>query len=107
MLLHDIGKMGITDDVLLKGTVLNDKERKLIGRHPVDACELLKSVNVLDAALNIPLYHHERWDGKGYPYQLAGEDVPLSARQFAIVDVWDAMLSDRPYRAAFSRKEAF
>ena len=106
VLLHDIGKMGIPDDVLLKGSVLNAAERKMIGRHPVDAFELLQSVTALKSALDIPLYHHERWDGKGYPYQIKGEEIPLSARIFAIVDVWDAMLSDRPYREAYSRQDA-
>ena len=106
VLLHDIGKMGIPDEVLLKGSVLNEVERKKIGRHPVDAYELLKSVDALKSALDIPLYHHERWDGEGYPYQIEGEDIPLAARMFAIVDVWDAMLSDRPYRKAYSREEA-
>lgn len=106
VLLHDIGKMGIPDDVLLKGSVLNEPERKMIGRHPVDAFELLKSVSALKTALDIPLYHHERWDGKGYPHQMIGEEIPLPARMFAIVDVWDAMLSNRPYRAAYSREDA-
>ena len=106
VLLHDIGKMGIPDEVLLKGSGLNRSERKLIGRHPVYAFELLKNVGALKSALDIPLYHHERWDGEGYPYQIKGEEIPLSARLFAIVDVWDAMLSDRPYRKAFSREEA-
>jgi len=105
-LLHDIGKMGIPDDVLLKGTVLNAEEMRMIGRHPVDAFELLESVEGLKGALDIPLYHHERWDGKGYPYGIAGEEIPLSARIFAVVDVWDAMQTDRPYRKAYSRTEA-
>ncbi len=105
-LLHDIGKMGIPDDVLLKGSRLNAEEMKLIGRHPVDAYELLKSVDGLKGVLDIPLYHHERWDGEGYPYGIAGEDIPLSARIFAVVDVWDAMQTDRPYRKAYSRTES-
>lgn len=105
-LLHDIGKMGIPDEVLLKGSVLNAEEMKLVGRHPVDAFELLKSVEALKGALDIPLYHHERWDGGGYPYGIEGEKIPLSARIFAVVDVWDAMQTDRPYRKAFTRTEA-
>ena len=105
-LLHDIGKMGIPDDVLLKGSLLNAEEMKLIGRHPVDAYELLKSVDGLKEILDIALYHHERWDGKGYPYGIEGEEIPLSARIFAVVDVWDAMQTDRPYRKAYSRTEA-
>lgn len=106
VLLHDIGKMGIPDEVLHKGTQLTVEERKLIGQHPVDAYELLKPVVGLKSALDIPLYHHERWDGEGYPYQLAGEDIPYHARIFAVVDVWDALLSDRPYRKAFSIEDA-
>ena len=105
-LLHDIGKMGIPDGVLLKGSVLNAEEMKLIGRHPIDAYELLKSVDGLKGVLDIPLYHHERWDGEGYPYGMEGEGIPLSARIFAVVDVWDAMQTDRPYRKAYSRTEA-
>ena len=105
-LLHDIGKMGIPDQILHKGAKLTDVERKVIGRHPVDAYELLRPVEGLKSTLDIPLYHHERWDGEGYPYQLAGEDIPYHARIFAVVDVWDALLSDRPYRKAFSREEA-
>jgi len=105
-LLHDIGKMGIPDQVLHKGTSLTKEERKMIGRHPIDAYELLKSVNVLHSALDIPLYHHERWNGEGYPYGLSEEKIPLPARIFAIVDVWDALLTDRPYRKAWPREKA-
>ena len=105
-LLHDIGKMGIADEVLLKGSILNAEEMRLIGHHPVDAFELLKSVEGLKGSLDIPLYHHERWDGEGYPYGIEGEEIPLSARIFAVVDVWDALQTDRPYRKAYSRTEA-
>ncbi|MCJ7733147.1 MAG: HD-GYP domain-containing protein [Anaerolineales bacterium] len=105
-LLHDIGKMGIPDNVLLKETRLTTEERKLIGRHPIHAHELLKSIAGLQAALDIPLYHHERWDGEGYPYRISGEEIPLSARIFSVVDVWDAMQADRPYRKAIARDEA-
>jgi len=105
-LLHDIGKMGIPDEILLKGGKLTKEERKVIGRHPLDAFELLKTVESLQSAIDIPLYHHERWDGKGYPYGIAGEEIPLPARIFAIVDVWDALQTDRPYRKAFTMDEA-
>jgi len=105
-LLHDIGKMGLPDQILHKGSRLTSEERKLIGRHPVEAYDLLKPVEGLKSALDIPLYHHERWDGEGYPYQLAGEEIPYHARIFALVDVWDALCSDRPYRPAFSREKA-
>jgi len=105
-LLHDIGKMGIPDQVLNKGKELTKEERKMIGLHPIDAFNLLGSIDALESALDIPLYHHERWDGGGYPLGLAEEDIPLSARIFAIVDVWDAMLTDRPYRKAWSKGKA-
>ena len=105
-LLHDIGKMGIADEILLKKTHLSKEERKKIGKHPVDAFNLLAPVKVLDNALDIPLYHHERWDGAGYPEGISGEEIPLYARIFAVIDVWDAMLTSRPYRKAFSREEA-
>lgn len=105
-LLHDIGKMGIPDQVLHKQTKLTAEERRLIGKHPVDAYELLKDVEGLKSALEIPLHHHERWNGTGYPYQLAGEEIPYSARIYAVVDVWDALRSDRPYRSALPYKKA-
>jgi len=105
-LLHDIGKMCIPDQVLHKGSQLTDKEWELIGRHPVDAYELLKPVEGLKTALEIPLHHHERWDGEGYPHQLSGEEIPFAARLFAVVDVWDALNTDRPYRKAFTYDEA-
>jgi PAS domain S-box-containing protein len=106
VLLHDVGKMAIPDQILQKGGKLSAQEWKLIGHHPVEAYELLRPVSALRAALDIPLYHHERWDGEGYPYGVKGEEIPFSARLFAIVDVWDAMQSERPYRGAFSREEA-
>ncbi len=105
-LLHDIGKMGIPDQILLKDGRLTKEERKLIGRHPLDAYELLQSIDGLHSALDIPLYHHERWDGNGYPHGLRSEDIPLPARIFAVVDVWDALQTDRSYRKAFPRSEA-
>ncbi|MEJ2411942.1 MAG: GAF domain-containing protein [Anaerolineales bacterium] len=105
-LLHDIGKMAIPDEVLHKRTALSVEERKLIGKHPVAAHDLLKDVEGLKSALDVPLYHHERWDGTGYPYQLEGENIPYLARIFAVVDVWDAMRSDRPYRKAIPKEKA-
>jgi PAS domain S-box-containing protein len=105
-LLHDIGKMGIPDQILLKNGRLTKEERKQIGRHPLDAYELLHSIDGLQSALDIPLYHHERWDGNGYPHGIENEDIPLPARIFAVVDVWDALQTDRPYRKAFTRSEA-
>ncbi len=100
-LLHDIGKMGVPDAVLLKPGPLTEEEQALMRRHPDLAREMLWPVEFLRPALDIPYCHHEKWDGTGYPRGLWGEDIPLSARLFAIVDVWDALRSDRPYRRAW------
>jgi PAS domain S-box-containing protein len=105
-LLHDIGKMGIPDSILLKPGPLTAEEWAIMRRHPVFAFQLLHPIPHLRQALDIPLYHHERWDGAGYPQGLAGEQIPLAARIFAVADVWDALRSDRPYRSAWSESEA-
>lgn len=105
-LLHDIGKMGVPDNVLLKPGSLNDDEWIIMRKHPVFAQEMLSSIPFLEKAIDIPYCHHEKWDGSGYPRGLKGEDIPLSARIFAIVDVWDALRSDRPYRPAWTDEEA-
>ncbi|WP_161883540.1 PAS domain S-box protein [Deinococcus alpinitundrae] len=105
-LLHDIGKMGIPDTVLLKPGKLTDDEWVLMKRHPEYAVRLLSPIKFLRPALDIPQYHHEKWDGSGYPLGLAGEAIPLTARAFAVVDVYDALTSDRPYRKAWSRERA-
>lgn len=105
-LLHDIGKMGIPDQVLNKGKELTKEERKMLGRHPIDAFDLLGQIDALQSARDIPLHHHERWDGEGYPQGLKGEEIPFQARIFAIVDVWDALSTDRPYRDAWPRDKA-
>ncbi len=97
-LLHDIGKMGIPDGILLKPGGLTPEERAIVRQHPVLAYEMLRPIQFLSRALEIPWCHHERWDGGGYPRGLKEEDIPFSARIFAIVDVWDALISDRPYR---------
>jgi GAF domain-containing protein/HAMP domain-containing protein len=97
-LLHDIGKIGIPDSILLKPGPLTDEEWKIMRMHPVYAYEMLAPIDYLQPALDIPHYHHEKWDGSGYPQGLKGEQIPLVARLFAIVDVWDALRSDRPYR---------
>jgi PAS domain S-box-containing protein/putative nucleotidyltransferase with HDIG domain len=104
-LLHDIGKMGIPDQILLKPGRLTDPEWQIMRRHPVYSYEMLAAIDFLRPALDIPYCHHERWDGRGYPRGLAGEEIPLSARIFALVDVWDALLSDRPYRPAWPEKK--
>jgi PAS domain S-box-containing protein len=102
-LLHDIGKMGVPDNILLKPGPLSSDEWVIMKQHPENAYHLLKDVEYLRQALEIPYSHHEHWDGSGYPRGLIGEEIPLSARIFAIVDVWDALLSDRPYRPAWNR----
>jgi len=104
-LLHDIGKMGIPDSILQKPGKLSDEEWQIMRQHPVFAFEWLSPIQYLQPALEIPYAHHERWDGTGYPRGLEGEQIPLAARIFAIVDVWDALNSDRPYRKAWSREK--
>ena len=103
-LLHDIGKMGIPDSILHKPGPLTDQEREVMKSHPTVAYNLLSLTPFLRKALNIPYYHHERWDGTGYPHGLKGVTIPLEARIFAVVDVWDALSSDRPYRKAWPQK---
>ncbi|HAV75974.1 MAG TPA: hypothetical protein DCX53_01325 [Anaerolineae bacterium] len=97
-LLHDIGKMAIPDSILLKPGGLTDEERELIMKHPVYAYEMLSPIEFLRPAIDIPHYHHEKWDGTGYPSGLKGEDIPFAARIFPVIDVWDALTSNRPYR---------
>jgi PAS domain S-box-containing protein len=104
-LLHDIGKMGVPDHILLKPGPLTDEEWDVMKQHPENAYKLLSPIPFLKSALDIPYYHHERWDGSGYPQGLQGEQIPLSARIFSVVDVWDALSSDRPYRKAWSREK--
>jgi PAS domain S-box-containing protein len=104
-LLHDIGKMGIPDGILLKPGSLTDAEEEIMQRHPTYAYEMLSPIPYLRPALDIPYCHHERWDGAGYPRGLKGEEIPLAARIFAVVDVWDALRSDRPYRSAWPEEE--
>jgi putative nucleotidyltransferase with HDIG domain len=97
-LLHDIGKMAIPDAILLKPGTLTAEEWTVMRQHPVYAHDLLWPIEYLRPALDIPWCHHEKWDGSGYPRGLKGEQIPLAARLFAVVDVWDALRSDRPYR---------
>lgn len=105
-LLHDIGKMAVPDSLLLKPGKLTEEEWKVMARHPTTAFELLMPIEFLRPALDIPYAHHERWDGTGYPRRLAGEKIPLAARIFTVVDVFDALTSERPYRKAWSEEKA-
>ena len=100
-LLHDIGKMAIPDRILKKPGRLTPEERKIIETHPVEGYKLLEHIQYLDSANKISLYHHEKWDGSGYPEGLRGEEIPFIARLFTIVDVWDAVTSNRPYAPAW------
>ncbi len=105
-LLHDVGKIGIPDYILLKPGALNEEERNIMQTHASFGYELLKPIKYLEEALVVPYCHHERWDGAGYPRQLKGDEIPFLARIFAIADVYDAMTSNRPYRAARTSQEA-
>ncbi len=104
-LLHDIGKMGVPDSILLKPGALTDEEWVVMKMHPTFARQMLERIHYLKPALDIPYCHHEKWDGSGYPRGLSGKQIPLPARIFAVVDVWDALGSDRPYRPAWPRSE--
>jgi putative two-component system response regulator len=106
-LLHDVGKLGIPDSILLKPGKLTDEEWRIMCQHPIYAHQWLSQIAYLQSALDIPYCHHEKWDGTGYPRGLKGEEIPIAARLFAIIDVWDAITSDRPYRKAMSRQDAY
>jgi PAS domain S-box-containing protein len=105
-LLHDIGKMGVPDNILLKPGELTKEEWQQMRMHPVYAYDLLSHIAYLHEALDIPYCHHEKWDGSGYPRGLKDDEIPLVARIFAVVDVWDALISERPYRAAWTKEKA-
>jgi putative nucleotidyltransferase with HDIG domain len=105
-LLHDIGKMGVPDYILLKPEELTDEEQHIMRQHPQLAYDMLEPIAYLRDALNIPYCHHEKWDGTGYPNGLSGTQIPLEARLFTIVDVWDAITTDRPYRKSWPKKKA-
>lgn len=106
VLLHDIGKMGITNRVLSKPGPLSKGEWRVLREHPTVAKNLLEPIEFLRPAIDIPYCHHERWDGSGYPRGLVGEEIPLAARIYAVVDVYDALLSERPYGKVWSRADA-
>jgi putative nucleotidyltransferase with HDIG domain len=105
-MLHDIGKMAIPDSILLKPGPLTTEEWEMIRQHTRYAYELLWPISYLGPAIDIPHFHHERWDGSGYPDGLKGNEIPLAARLFAVIDVFDALTSPRPYRAAWDRAAA-
>jgi HD-GYP domain-containing protein (c-di-GMP phosphodiesterase class II) len=105
VLVHDIGKMGVPDNILRKAGPLTEEEWVEMRKHPQYAFDLLYPIYYLRPALDVAYYHHEWWDGSGYPSGIKGHNIPLSARIFAVVDVWDAMLSDRPYRAAMKKRD--
>jgi putative two-component system response regulator len=105
-LLHDMGKIGVPDSILHKPDTLSDEEWVIMRKHPQLAYDMLHPIEYLHPALDIPYNHHEKWDGTGYPRGLKEEEIPMSARLFAIADVWDALTSDRPYRAAWSEEQA-
>src|SRR5271157_2116049 len=105
-LLHDIGKIGVPDGILYKTDELTQKEWEILRQHPTYAYEMLSPISYLKPALDIPYCHHEKWDGTGYPQGLKGEQIPLAARIFVVVDVWDAVTNNRPYRSAWSKEQA-
>jgi HD-GYP domain-containing protein (c-di-GMP phosphodiesterase class II) len=105
-LLHDVGKIGISDSILLKAGALSTGERVEMKKHPEFGADILRGVKFLEGALPVVLYHQERWDGSGYPKGLKGEEIPWAARIFAVIDVYDALASDRPYRQSMSRSYA-
>lgn len=105
-LLHDIGNMRIPESILVKPARLNEKEWEIVRKHPVYAYEILSGIPYLRPALSIPYAHHEKWDGTGYPRGLKGAEIPLAARIFAVVDVYDALCSNRPYRQAWDKERA-
>jgi len=105
-LLHDMGKIGVPDAILHKPDKLTDDEWKIMRKHPQLAYNMLYPIEYLRPALDIPYCHHEKWDGTGYPRQLKNTEIPLAARLFAVVDVWDAVTSDRPYRPAWTQEAA-
>lgn len=105
-LLHDVGMLGIPESIVNKPGKLDDTERALVEQHPTFARLLLEPVEMLRGALDIPVHHHERWDGRGYPHGLSREQIPFAARIFAVVDVWDSLTTDQPYRPAWGEDVA-
>jgi len=106
-LLHDMGKMALPDSILHKPSALTDEEWEIMRRHPAYAYDMLSPIAYLRPALDIPYCHHEKWDGTGYPRGLIGEKIPLAARIFSVIDVWDALWSERPYRLSRPSQEVY
>ena len=104
-LLHDIGKLQLPEEIIYKTGPLSEHEWRIMRRHPMYAVDLLRAIPELQAAVPIPYCHHEKWDGSGYPRGLKGQDIPQEARIFSVVDVWDALTSDRIYRAAWPEQQ--
>lgn len=106
-LLHDIGKWAVPQEIIQKPGPLDERELKMMRVHPIAGVQMIQDVKILEPAFDVIRYHHEKWDGTGYPYGLSGEDIPLPARIFAVADVFDALTADRPYRKrAFTFDEA-
>jgi len=105
--LHDIGKIAIPDSILYKKAALTDEEWEIMRMHPIYAQQILAPIPYLSRSVDIPYYHHEHWDGSGYPHKLRGEQIPLAARIFSIVDVWDSLRRDRPYHSAWHEDEVY
>jgi len=105
-MLHDLGKIGVSDSILLKKGKLTKKEFQEIKKHPQIGADIIRPIQFLHNLVPFIFYHHERWDGKGYPSGIKGEDIPMGARIIAIADVYQALISDRPYHKAFSVKKA-
>lgn len=105
-MLHDIGKIGIPDSILIKPGPLTEEEWRVMKTHPTIAKDMLSEIDHLNPTVQIPYSHHERWDGKGYPQGLKGEEIPLAARIFSVIDVWDALTHDRVYKKAWSDEQA-
>ena len=106
VLLHDLGKMAVPDSILNKAGPLTELEWEVMRRHPIYAYQFLSSIDYLAPALEIPCCHHEKWDGTGYPRGLKGDQIPLSARIFAVIDVWDSLTSERVYRSTWTKEQA-
>ncbi|MGQ9733662.1 MAG: HD-GYP domain-containing protein, partial [Candidatus Bipolaricaulia bacterium] len=103
---HDLGKVAIPDSILFKEDGLTNDEWEVIKQHPVRSAELLKGLEIYDGSIEIIRHHHEHWDGTGYPNGLKGEQIPLGARILALADIYNALITDRPYRKAYSKEEA-